>query len=159
MIERTLVVVKPDGVKRAMVGRILSRFEDAGLKIVAMRMQWVKDDFAKRHYREEDIAKRHGERVWKTLLAYIQEGPIIAVLMEGVNAIEVVRKLVGSTYPNEAPPGTIRGDFGHISKVYANEKGMQTYNLIHASANKADVAYEVSLWFAQQDMHSYKTVH
>ena len=159
MIERSLVLIKPDGVQRGLIGKIISRFEDAGLKIIGMKMVWVAGDFAKKHYTEEDIAKRHGDKVWKLMLKYIQEGPVIAFVLEGVDAVNVVRKIVGSTYPNEAAPGTVRGDFCHISKEYANKENKQIYNIIHASANKKDADHEVSLWFKKEELHSYKTVH
>lgn len=156
--ERTLVLVKPDGVVRNLVGKIIMRFEDAGLKIIGMKMQWVDEEFAKKHYRE-DIEERHGKRVRDGLVQYIKEGPIIAMVLEGVNAIEVTRKLVGKTYPHESPAGTIRGDFAHISKDYANANEINVRNLIHASGDEADAKIEVPLWFGESELHSYKTVH
>ena len=114
MLQRTLVLIKPDGVQRCLSGKIISRFEEAGFKIIGMKMQWVDEDFAKRHY-TEDIAERRGEAVRNSLLQYIIEGPVIAFAIEGVNAIENVRKIVGGTEPKSAPPGTIRGDFCHVS--------------------------------------------
>lgn len=159
MIEKTLVLVKPDGVQRGLVGKVISRFEDAGLKIIGMKMKWVDDDFAKRHYTEEDIAKRHGEKVWRKMLQYIREGPVVAFVLEGVEAIEVVRKIVGVTYPKEAAPGTIRGDFCHISKAHAVKHNKHVYNIIHASANKKDAKNEVYLWFNEDELHTYKTAN
>lgn len=156
--ERTLVLIKPDGVVRNLIGRIISRFEDAGLKIVGMKMVWVDDNFAGEHYRM-DIEEKHGKRVRDGLIKYIKEGPVIALVIEGSNAIENVRKLVGKTYPHESPPGTIRGDFAHISKDYANHHEINVRNLIHASGNAEDAAIEVPLWFTEKEMHSYKTVH
>lgn len=158
MIEKTLVLVKPDGVVRSLMGKIITRFEDAGLKIIAMKMVWADKEFAKKHYRE-DIAKKHGERVREGLIGYITEGPVLAMVLEGIDAIAVTRKLVGSTYPNEALPGTIRGDFAHISKVYANTNEITVRNLIHASGNKEDAEIEIPLWFTKKEMHSYKTSH
>jgi len=156
--EKTLVLIKPDGVKRNLIGKIIMRFEDSGLKIVGMKMVWVDEDFAKKHYRE-DVATRHGERVRNDLIKYIREGPVIAMVLEGVDAIKVTRKIVGSTYPNESLPGTIRGDFAHISKDYANLNEITVRNLIHASGNKEDAEIEIPLWFDKKEMHSYKTVH
>jgi nucleoside-diphosphate kinase len=158
MIERTLVLVKPDGVVRGLMGKIVTRFEDAGLKIIGMKMVWADKEFAKKHYRE-DIAKKHGERVREGLIGYIIEGPVLAMVLEGVDAIAVTRKIVGSTYPNEAPPGTIRGDFAHISKIYANTNEISVRNLIHASGNKEDAEIEIPLWFTKKEMHTYKTSH
>ena len=156
--ERTLVLVKPDGVVRQLVGKIIMRFEDAGLKIIGMRMEWVDEEFAKKHYRD-DIEKKHGKRVRDELINYIKKGPVIALVLEGVDAINVTRKIVGSTYPGEAPSGTIRGDFAHISKDYANSNKITVKNLIHASGNKEDAKIEIPLWFKEKDLHSYKTVH
>ena len=158
MIERTLAVIKPDGVKRSLAGEIISRFEKIGLKIIGMKMTWIDKEFAKKHY-GEDIAKKHGVDVRERLLSYISEGPVIAMVLEGVDAVNVVRKLVGPTYPNEAPAGTIRGDYAHISKVYANTKEIHVKNLIHASGTKEEAKIEVSLWFKNNELHSYKGVH
>lgn len=156
--QKTLVLIKPDGIFRNLVGKILMRFEDAGLKIIGMKMVWADEDFAKKHYRE-DIEKKHGARVRKELINYIKEGPVIAFVLEGVDAIKVTRKIVGSTYPNESLPGTIRGDFAHISKDYANTNEIMVKNLIHASGDEADAKIEIPLWFEEKELHSYKTVH
>ncbi len=158
MIERTLVLIKPEGVRRQLVGKILTRFEDSGLKIIAMKMLTVDKKFSGKHY-TEDIATRHGKKVRDILLKHLVEGPIIAMILEGIDAIAVTRKLVGSTYPNDAPAGTIRGDFGHVSKIYANTNEMPVRNLIHASANPEDAKVEIPLWFKKEEMQSYKTVH
>jgi nucleoside-diphosphate kinase len=114
--ERTLVLIKPEGAVRHLIGKIISRFEDAGLKIIGMKMVWADDETAGKHY-SEDIEIRHGKKVRDVLLNHIKEGPVVAMVLEGVDAIAVTRKIVGSTYPNEALPGTIRGDFGNVSKV------------------------------------------
>lgn len=156
--QKTLVLIKPDGIFRNLVGKILMRFEDSGLKIIGMKMVWADEDFAKKHYRE-DIEKKHGARVRNELVNYIKEGPVIAFVLEGVDAIKVTRKIVGSTYPNESPPGTIRGDFAHISKDYANTNKIMVKNLIHASGDEADAKIEIPLWFEKKELHSYKTVH
>ena len=158
MIERTLVLIKPDGVKRCLSGEIISRFEKIGLKIIGMKMAWIDKNFAKKHY-GEDIAEKHGVKVRERLLDYITEGPVIAIVLEGVDIVNVVRKIVGSTYPNESLPGTIRGDFAHISKIYANTKEIHVKNLIHASGTKDEAKTEISLWFKDNELHSYKSVH
>lgn len=159
MIERSLVLLKPDAVQRGFMGEIVMRFERAGLKIVAMKMVWVDEDFAKKHYREEDIVTRHGETVWKNLLRGISQGPVLAFVLEGVHAIEIVRKMVGSTEPRSAPPGTIRGDFAHMSYALADSKNIHIKNLIHASANAEDAKIEVAVWFGPDELHTYKSVH
>jgi len=158
LIERTLVLIKPDGVQRSLIGRIITRFEDAGLKIVGMKMSWVDEAFAKQHY-TEDLAIRRGEHVRKYMTDFITSGPVIAMVIEGVDAIENVRKIVGATEPKSAAPGTIRGDFCHVSYSHCDEKKQGVKNVIHASADKKDAAYEVPLWFTPKELHTYKTVH
>lgn len=156
--QKTLVLIKPDGVVRQLVGKVITRFEDAGLKIIGMKMVWIDGKYARKHY-QEDIEKKHGKRVRDGLIEYIKEGPIIAFALEGVNAIAVVRKIVGSTYPSESAPGTIRGDFAHISKDYANTNEINVRNLIHASSDETDAERELTLWFTQKELHDYKTAH
>ncbi len=158
MIERTLVLLKPDAVQRGIMGRILSRFEDAGLKAVGMKMVWVDKRFAYRHYTEE-LAKRAGKHVREMIAEFLTTGPVIAMVLEGINAIENVRKMVGSTEPKAAAPGTIRGDFSHMSYGYADAKKVPVKNLVHASSSKQDAAAEIKLWFSPKELHSYKTVH
>ncbi len=156
VMQRTLVLIKPDGVQRALVGKIISRFEDAGLKIIAMKMGWIDKDFAERHY--HDIKERYDKRILDNLVRYIREGPVVAMVLEGVEVISVVKKIVGATYPNEAVPGSIRGDFAHMSKAHANADDGKVGNLIHASTEK-DAEHEINLWFTKKEMHTYKTVN
>lgn len=158
MIERSLVLIKPDGVERALVGKIVSRFEDAGLKIVGMKMVWVDKSFAKRHY-TEDLEKRRGKFVREAMVNFLTEGPVIAVCLEGIEAVEVVRKMVGETEPKAALPGTIRGDFCHISFMYADSKKKVVKNIIHASGSSKEAKQEIMLWFKPEELHSYKNVH
>ena len=113
--ERTLVVLKPDAVARGLAGRIIQRFEDASLKIIGMKMREMDADFARKHY--FDLEERLGSAVYNATAAFMQRGPVIAFVIEGEDAVATVRKIVGSTYPNEAPPGSIRGDFAHQSKA------------------------------------------
>lgn len=157
MIERTLVLVKPEGVQRNLIGKVITRFEDAGFKIVGMRMHWANREFAEKHY-TQDIADRHGDKVRNMLLDYIIAGPVIAMVIEGVNAIENVRKIVGGTEPKSALPGTIRGDFAHVSYAHADKNQMVVKNIIHASGDAKDAAHEVPLWFKDDELHSYKTI-
>ena len=103
--ERTLVLIKPDGIIRNLMGKIITRFEDAGLKVVGMKMVWVDSEFAGKHYRK-DIEEKHGKRVRDGLIKYIKEGPVIAIVLEGVGVINVTRKIVGATYPSESLPAT-----------------------------------------------------
>ena len=157
MIERTLVLVKPDGVERGLIGEILQRFEKRGLKIVALKMVKVDKDFAEQHY-TEDITKRRGQHVRDALLNYVIEGPVVAMVIEGVNAVENVRKIVGDTEPKVALPGTIRGDFAHGSNSYADIKKASTRNLIHASSG-SDAPQEIALWFKKEEIYTYPGVH
>ncbi len=154
MIEKTLVLVKPDGVQRGLIGDIVKRFEQRGLKIVGMKMVWVDKKFAEKHY-TEDIEKRRGKRVREMLLDLLVEGPVVAMAVEGIHAIEVVRKIVGDTEPLKALPGTIRGDFAHHSFDFCNEKDIVVRNLIHASSNNEDAKNELALWFKASELHSY----
>lgn len=157
MVEKTFVAIKPDGIQRGLIGRILQRFEDAGLKIVAMKMVWINEEFASKHY--FDIKERRGENVFKVLKDFITEGPVLAMVLEGVEAPEVVRKMVGATEPKSALPGTIRGDFSHHSYVHMDKEQRAIRNLIHASANQTEAEYEINLWFKPEEIYRYKTVH
>ena len=156
MIEKTFVAIKPDGVQRGLVGEVIKRFENSGLKFIAMKMQWLDKDFALKHY-TEDISKRRGEKVRELLVDYIAEGPIVAMVLEGIHSIEIVRKIVGPTEPRTAPPGTIRGDFCHVSYDHADKVEKAIRNIIHASGNKEDAEYEIKLWFKDKELHSYET--
>lgn len=158
MIEKTLVLVKPDGVKRGLIGEIIKRFEQRGLKIIGMKMLHVNEDFAKKHYRE-DIAEKHGEKVRNMLLDFITEAPVVAMCVEGIEAVNAVRKIVGSTYPSEANIGTIRGDFAHMSKEYAIKEDAHVRNLVHASGTKEEADYEVGLWFKNNELYKYRPCH
>lgn len=154
MIERTLVLLKPDAVQRSFVGEIVSRFEKVGLKIVGMKMVWIDEKFSKKHY-EAHVKKSF----YVGLEKFITEGPVIAIAIEGIQAVEIVRKMVGNTEPKSALPGTIRGDYAHHSYAYSDEKGIAIKNLIHASGDSNDAKRELSLWFKPEELHSYKTVH
>ncbi len=153
-IERTLVLIKPDGVQRALVGEILTRFEKVGLSIVGMKMVMVDADFSKEHY------KAHVDKpFYPGLETMITEGPVVALVLEGVSAVEQVRKMVGGTEPKSAMPGTIRGDYAHVSYKHADAKGIAVKNLIHASGTSEEAIEEVKLWFEDSELHSYETVH
>lgn len=154
MINRTLVLIKPDGVQRSLVGEILQRFEKVGLKILGMKMVWVDSDFSKKHYKE------HVEKpFYPGLESMITEGPVVAMVLEGIEAVSLVRKMVGSTEPKSAQPGTIRGDYSHHSYGYADDKGIAIKNLIHASGNLEEAGIEINLWFNDKELHGYSTVH
>jgi len=158
MISRTLVLVKPDGIFRGLIGEIIKRFEQRGLKIIGLKMVIVDEEFARKHY-TEDISKRRGEHVRNKLIKYIVNEPIVAICVEGVNAVENVRKLVGETEPSKAMPGTIRGDFAHVTFNYADTKNIAVKNLVHASGSKEEAITEVKLWFSEKELYNYKAVH
>jgi nucleoside-diphosphate kinase len=158
MIERTLVLLKPDAVQRNLMGRIIQRFEDAGLKFVAMKMINPSKDLALKHY-TEDISIRRGEKVRNQLIDFVTNGPVLAFVLEGVNAIENVRKMVGATEPKAALPGTIRGDFAHVSYSYSDARSLVVKNLVHASSSKEDAENEIKVWFKDSEIYSYKSVH
>ena len=139
-MERTLVLVKPDGVQRGLIGEILGRFERKGLKVVGLRLLTVPREMAERHY-----AVHAGKHFYAGLVEFITSGPVAAVALEGPDAIATVRRLVGRTMPNEAEPGTIRGDLG-IS-------GLR--NLIHASDAPETAESELALWFEQGTLLDY----
>lgn len=154
MMERTLVVIKPDGVERGLVGEVISRFEKTGLKIVGMKQVWVDKEFSGKHYAEH-ISKPF----YKGLEDFITAGPVVAFVLEGLHAVELVRKIVGATEPKSAQPGTIRGDYAHHSYSHADDKGIAIKNLIHASASVEEAKNEIALWFADKELHTYETVH
>lgn len=155
-METTLCLIKPDGVRRGLVGEILGRFERMGLKITALKMLTPDADLAGRHYTYEDIAVRHGEAVRNALITFITSGPVVAFAVEGVSAVEAVRKLCGSTEPLKAAPGTIRGDFAHHTFAATKPLGESVRNLIHASADVNDATRELALWFIPADYASYR---
>jgi nucleoside-diphosphate kinase len=139
-MERTLVLVKPDGVQRGLIGEIVARFERKGLKVVGLRMLDVSRALAERHY-----AVHAGKHFYAELVIFITSGPVAAVALEGPDAIATVRRMVGRTMPNEAEPGTIRGDLG-IS-------GLR--NLIHASDAPDTAVAELALWFGPDGLVDY----
>jgi nucleoside-diphosphate kinase len=153
--ERTLVVLKPDAVARGLAGRIIQRFEDASLKIIGMKMREMDADFTRKHY--FDLEERLGPAIYNATAAFMQRGPVIAFVLEGEDAVATVRKIVGSTYPNEAQPGSIRGDFAHQSKAVAIATGKAVANLVHASGTRDEAEYEVDLWFDKIELFAYRT--
>ncbi len=157
MMERTLVLLKPDAVQRALSGRIIQRFEDVGLKIIGMKMVQASREHATEHY--ADVGVRRGAKILEQNVNFLQEGPVIALVLEGIQSIELVRKMVGSTESKAAPPGTIRGDFSHQSYAYADAQNQVIKNLIHASSSQEDAKKEVALWFNEKELCTYKTVH
>ena len=138
--ERTLVLIKPDGVQRLLIGRILSRYEERGLKVVGLKLVRTSRELAERHY------AAHSERpFFGSLVDFITSSPLIALALEGPNAIAVVRAINGATKPHEAAPGTIRGDFA-----------LETaQNIVHASDGPEAAATELGLWFSASELLDY----
>lgn len=157
-LERTLVLLKPDAIHRGIVGEILQRFEKIGAKMVGMKLLVSEKDTAMKHY-TEDLAKRRGEKVRQMMIEMLMSGPIIAIVFEGVDIVEVVRKLVGATEPKSAAPGTIRGDFAHVSYRYADEKGIGIFNLIHASATPEEAKSEINVWFKPEELVRHRPIY
>lgn len=140
MNERTLILIKPDGVQRALVGKIVDRYEARGLRIVGMKMLHADRALAERHY------EVHREKpFFAGLVEFITSGPLIAMAVEGLNAVSVVRDINGATRPHEAVPGSIRGDF-------ALDTG---HNLVHGSDSPDTAAAELALWFAEDELFTY----
>jgi nucleoside-diphosphate kinase len=155
-VERTLVLLKPDAVARGLAGRIITRFEDAALKIVAVKMKHLDADFTRKHY--FDLEERLGADIYNSTAGFMQTGPVIALALEGVEAVTKVRKIIGSTYPNDAPPGTVRGDFAHQTRASSEVSGKAVMNLVHASGNSEEAKYEVELWFGSDEQFDYETL-
>jgi len=184
MIERTLVIVKPDAVKRGLIGEVISRIERAGLRIVAAKMVWASreqmagfypsDESWLRSvgnktlnsYREMGIDPKAelgtddpteiGKMVKGWLIDYMTEAPILLMVVEGNHAVSVVRKLVGNTLPYKAEPGTIRGDFSSDSPDLANRERRSIRNLVHASDSPEEARREISYWFKEGEVFSYR---
>ena len=184
IIERSLVLVKPDGVKRGLIGEIVSRFERRGLKIIGMKMIWVDEGMVRKHYptTRKEWVKTIGEKtlkaykdygtdpkehlgtmdpyeigllICKWLVDYLTSGPVVAIVLEGPHAINAVRKIAGYTYPDTAAPGTIRGDYSIDSPDFANMGKRSGMNLVHASGNREEAEFEIALWFRKAELHKY----
>lgn len=184
-IERSLVLVKPDGVKRGLIGDIIHRFERAGLKIIGVKMVWVDRKHVAKHYPDDrvEFIRGMGE---KTLMSYekygldakeelgtddpmvigkmvnewnrdfLVSGPVVAMVVEGIHAIDNIRMIAGNTLPTMAVPGTVRGDYSIDSPALANERKRTVRNLMHASGNLSEASYEINLWFKPDEIHDYK---
>jgi nucleoside-diphosphate kinase len=140
-LERTLVIIKPDAVQRGLIGEIIARFERRGLRIAAMKLIHIDEKLAQRHY-----AVHQGKPFYESLIRYITSSPVVVLVLEGSNAIEVARQTMGATNPSEAIPGTIRADFGlEIGR-----------NLVHGSDGSETAAFEVPLFFTDEEILSYE---
>lgn len=135
--ERTFVAVKPDGVKRGLTGEIIRRFEAKGLKVVALKMLNVTTEMAEQHY-----AEHKGKSFYDRLIRYIQSGPVVAMVLEGYNAVAAARHLMGKTNPNEADVGTIRADFAQVME----------YNVVHGSDSVESAEREIAIYFKPEEI-------
>ncbi|MDQ3093586.1 MAG: nucleoside-diphosphate kinase [bacterium] len=180
-MEKTLVILKPDAVQRALCGEIVTRFERAGLKIVAMKMMVPEMELLKKHYPDalipivgnktkedwdnygveySETVEEIGEMIVDATRKFMREAPVVAMILEGGHAVEIVRKMVGKTGPKDSPPGTIRGDYAHLSLGRASAAGKGAANLIHASGTVEEAKQEISMWFSETEIFDdYKTVH
>ncbi len=140
-IERTFVMIKPDGVARRLIGECIRRFEQRGLKLVALKMQILTREKAEEHYQEHK-----GKDFFESLVRFICSGPTVQMVWEGEDAINQVRSMIGTTNPLKSPPGTIRGDFALITQL----------NIVHASDSPASAQREIALYFTPQDILEYK---
>ena len=182
--EKTVFIIKPDGVKRGLVGEILSRFEKRGLKIIALNMVLASKEEIDNHYPKDEMwIKRLGEKslanyqqygidpkeklgtddpfeigkmIRKWVVEYMTSGPVVKGVVSGVHAIDMVRKICGNSLPNMADMGTIRGDFSVDSAVSANLNKRSIRNIIHASENEREFKNEMELWFKESEIHDYK---
>ncbi len=139
-METTLLIVKPDGVQRGLVGRILQRFEDKGLQLVGLKMMHITEDLAHRHY-----AAHKEKPFFKGLVRFMTSSPVVVMAVRGVGAIEICRKMMGATFGSRAEAGTIRGDFG-VSN---------SFNLIHGSDSPEAASQEIELFFAQGEVFDF----
>ncbi len=140
-MERTLIIIKPDGVERGLIGPIISRFEQRGLKLAALKMLHVSDSLARQHY-----AIHEGKPFFEPLIAYITSSPVVVMALEGPQAVQAARNTIGATKPVEAAPGSIRGDFGM----------MVGRNLVHGSDSPENAAAEIALWFDESELIDYE---
>lgn len=182
--EQTLVLIKPDGVKRGLVGEIMRRIEQRGLKIIALQMfQATKAELCQHYSESEANLKAMGEKTLATYQRYgldpakeigtndpvkigrmvhgwitdfMTSGPLVKMVIQGLHAVEMVRKLVGNTMPSQAEMGTVRGDYSVDSAVLANAQKRGIRNLVHASGNLAEAEAEIKLWFKLDEIHEYK---
>jgi nucleoside-diphosphate kinase len=179
--EKTLVLLKPDAIQRGLIGKITDRLELTGLKIIAMKMVKPNEEIAKTHYpldekwaeslfqktktsyeRDKKEMKYKtpfelGQTIQSWLVRFITESPVIAMVLEGPHAVELVRKLIGSTEPRQALPGTIRGDFSSVESYAIGDKNSRTVrNLIHASDSVENAKREIAIWFSEKEIHNYQ---
>jgi nucleoside-diphosphate kinase len=143
--ERTLVVFKPDAVRRRLVGVLIKRFENIGLDLILASRRTVNTEFVLHHH--NDLLDKYGRRVADAVATYMTSGPLVATIWEGTDAAAAGRRLIGPTFPAQAPPGSIRGDYAHFSLEDIHRTGRMSGNLVHGSRTAAEAQREISLWF------------
>ncbi len=166
MIQKTLVLIKPDGVKRNLIGEIINRFEKGGLKVLEMQMLTASAEILEKHYPSDeeylriigekskaagdqiDDVVEQGRKIVNALREFMASGPIVKMILEGEDGIALARKITGYTDPSKADKGSIRGDLGEDSILAANSDGRPVYNLIHASGTPEEAETEKALWFS-----------
>lgn len=159
-IQRTLVIMKPHTVQRGIVGEVLTRFEKVGFKIVGAKMINPTRDQYYHHYETiGTMISRYNEQIFNTTVDMMQDAPVIALVLQGVEAVEVVRKMTGATEPKAALPGTIRGDYAHMSYGHADANSMGLHNIIHASGNLEEAQKEIAHWFSESELFDYESIH
>jgi len=162
-INQTLFIIKPDGVERGIVGKIISQLEDRGLKIVGMKMTKPSLELSEKHYGDLDVRLNKkglaGDEIKKQMVEFLSSGPVVAVVIEGVRAVEFVKKLAGATAPHESDFGTIRSQFAHMTREHANESGRAIRNLVHASDPEEFPEEEIKLWFSPSEIIEYQMIH
>lgn len=159
-LEQTLVLFKPDALQRGLVGEILTRFERVGLRIVGTKMLAPDNEHYYKHYEEIGTLKtRAGDKIFDITLQMMSAGPVIAMVFEGVEAVALVRKMVGATEPKSSAPGTIRGDYSHMSYGYADDAEKGIPNLIHASGDSEEAVKEIAHWFGDDELFDYEALH
>jgi len=179
-MERTLIVLKPDTVKRGIAGEILTRFEKAGLKIVGLKMMVPSEELVTKHYPDalipivgrktkndwdaygldySETVEEIGQMIVTATRDFMRSSPVIAAVIEGGHAVEVIRKMVGSTGPKDSAPGTIRGDYAHLSLGRASLQKKGAANIIHASGTVEEAKSEIAMWFDESELFEYTTVH
>ena len=159
-IQRTLVVLKPDTIWRSIVWEIISRFERAGLHIAAIKMVKPDRDFLYHHYETIwTMISRHGQKTFDITIDMMTKLPVIAMIIEWIEVVEFVRKIVWPTEPKAAPAWTIRWDYAHMSYTYADDKNIWVPNLVHASWNAEEAEKEIAHRFTEKEIHQYSPAH
>lgn len=181
--EQTLVIIKPDGIQRGLIGEVIKRYEQTGLKLAGLKMLMPDEELVEGHYlidpewrkktgastiesyKEKgmeppsDNPQEVGERILSVLKKYFTSGPVIAMVWQGMHAVGVVRKITGSTEPVTSDVGTIRGDFTIDSYEVSDRDGRAARNIVHASGDVEEAEKEIALWFKDSELHNYRLVH